>query len=481
MISKYWSCTIRHKPLITAGRSLTLEEGIMKTKVITLLVLLYAATIPFGCKNATEPVVSRTDLLTATPWQIQKAVVPGSPPTDITNQISYLTITFTKDGKYTTAVISGTWEFIEQEKKILFDKNSSTQYTGEIMELSASAFRMTIANPPLSGASLIDITFTPAPAATNTSPTINFDTLWKEFDNRYSFFEIKKINWDSLYAVYRPQVTSQTSDNQLFQIMSQLLANLKDGHVNLATPFGSYYYNRWYAKYPTNFLGLNAVARYFVADYGSLAGGMMRYGKVTSDIGYLYIGPNLMGDIGVWSQAIDVVIDALKGMKGIIVDIRSNGGGNDGLGAIVASRFADQQRAYSYIRWRQGPKHSDFTDFQAATIAPQGVFQYKGPVVLLTNRSCFSSAEGTILMFRVLPNVTSIGDTTGGGSANPIALQLPNGWSYRVSRWIQYTAQKTVFEGIGLPPDIPVRISVADSAAGRDAILERAIQRLSGQ
>jgi C-terminal processing protease CtpA/Prc len=81
-------------------------------------------------------------------------------------------------------------------------------------------------------------------------------------------------------------------------------------------------------------------------------------------------------------------------------------------------------------------------------------------------------------MMKALPNVTVIGDTTGGGSANPITLTLPNGWSYRVSRWIQYTAQKTIFEGIGLPPNIPLWISPADSAAGRDAILERAIQFL---
>lgn len=453
----------------------------MKTKFITLLFLLYAATVLFGCEKPTEPVVSRTDLLTSTPWQVQKAVVPGSPPIDITNQIPYLTITFTKDGKYTTAVVSGTWEFTEQEKKILFDKNSSTHYTGEIVELNASVFRMTIANPPLGDAPLIDVTFTPSPVATNLSPTANFDALWKEFDTRYSFFEIKKINWDSLNAVYRPQVTSQTSDNQLFQIMSQLLANLKDGHVNLASPFASYNYNGWYARYPTNFLGLNVVMHYLTADYGFMAGGLMRYGKVSNDIGYLYIGPNLMGDYNVWSQAIDVIIDSLKTMKGIIVDIRNNGGGNDGLGAIVASRFADQQRVYSYVRWRNGLKHSDFTDYQASTIAPQGIRQFRGPVALLTNRRCFSSAEGTILMFHALPNVTSIGDTTGGGSANPIVLQLPNGWSYRVSRWIQYTAQKTVFEGIGLPPDIPVTISAADSVAGRDVILERAIQRLSGQ
>jgi carboxyl-terminal processing protease len=185
-----------------------------------------------------------------------------------------------------------------------------------------------------------------------------------------------------------------------------------------------------------------------------------------------------LGDQTLWSQAIDVIINTLKDCKGIIVDIRNNGGGNDALGNIVAGRFADQPRVYSYVRFRSGPSHSDFTDYQANSIQPQGPRQYTKPVALLTNRLCFSSAEGTILMMRVLPNVTVIGDTTGGGSANPITLTLPNGWSYRVSRWIQYTAQKTIFEGTGLPPNIPLWISPADAIAGHDAILERAIQFL---
>lgn len=316
---------------------------------------------------------------------------------------------------------------------------------------------------------------------TNYSPESNIETLWKEFDTRYSFFEIKRINWDSLYSIYRPQVTNRMTNPQLFQVMSSLLAHLKDGHVSLVSPFGSYFYTDWYSNYPTNFLGLSVVAQYLSADYGTLAGGYLHYGTIGTDLGYIYMGPNLAGDATTWTQAIDVIMDSLKNARGIIVDIRNNGGGNDGLGKIVASRFTDQTRIYSYVRWRNGPKHSDFTDFQAATIDPQGPRRFTKPVALLTNRRCFSSAEGTILMFRVLPHVTVIGDTTGGGSANPISLQLPNGWTYRVSRWIQYTAEKTVFEGTGLPPTIPLWITQADSLAGRDAILERAIQHVRNQ
>jgi hypothetical protein len=434
-----------------------------------------------GCKSSpVEPSATKTDLLTGTIWQLQKALALGpaaGQTTDITSQFPYLTMSFTKDGRYVTAIHNGTWQFVESETSILFDKDSISQLTAKIVELSATSFHFTVPTATALVSTPLDVSFAALPAASS-SPETNFETLWKEFDTRYSFFEIKHINWDSLHTVYRAQVTSTTTDAQLFQVLSSMLSNLKDGHVSLTTPFGVYAYTGWYSRYPTNFLSTTAVAHYFSADYGTTAGGYLRYAKIADSIGYLFIGPNLFGDQTLWSQAIDVIISTLKDCKGIIVDIRNNGGGNDAFGNIVAGRFADQLRVYSYIRYRSGPSHSDFTDYQAATIQPQGSRQYLKPVALLTNRHCFSSAEGTILMMKALPNVTVIGDTTGGGSANPITLTLPNGWSYRVSRWIQYTAQKTVFEGVGLPPNIPLWISPADSAAGRDAILERAIQFL---
>ena len=453
----------------------------MKSTALVINYVLAAAFI-LGCKSSSpvEPTKTKTDYLTGSVWILQKALALGpaqGQTTDITNQFSFIAMTFTKDGNYQTSIQNGTWEFIDNESSLLLDKKTSSPMTANIVELSATVFHFTITTPSANLPLPVDLSFTSQPPASS-SPLTNFETLWKEFDTQYSFFVIKHINWDSLHTVYQPQVMSQTTDIQLFQILSSLLGVLKDPHVSLTTPIGGYYYTGWYSRFPANFINTTAITHYLSVDYGTTASGYMRYGKISNNLGYLYIGPNLNGDAGVWGQAIDVIIDSLKGMKGVIVDIRNNGGGNDGLGSIVAGRFADQQRVYSYTQTRNGPLHSDFTDYQDHTIQPQGSRQFLKPVALLTNRRCLSSAEGTILMFKALPNVTVIGDTTGGGSANPITLTLPNGWSYRVSRWIQYTAQKTIFEGTGLPPDIPLWITSADSAAGRDVILERAIQVL---
>ena len=453
---------------------------------LTLLLVLFLPTQ--ACKESTtEPATSRRDLLTSTPWLVQKVLALGPAPgqsTDVTNSFPVFTVTFSKDGRYTSILQSGTWELIENDTKIVLDKNLPSETTGEIVELEKSRFRLRLTLPLNDQPTPLEITFVPTEAEVKgTSPELNFETLWREFDTRYSFFGIKRINWDSLYAVYRPQVSATTGDPSLFQIMSSMLENLKDGHVNLITPFASYGYRGWYTRYPANFLGISLLAsRYLVADYGTTAEGYMRFGRISNDVGYLYIGPNFSGNATPWALGIDAVIDSLREMRGIVVDIRNNGGGNDALSKIVASRFADQTRVFSYVRWRNpGQDHNDFTDYQPLTLGPLGVRQFLKPVALLTNRRTFSSAEETVLMMHAFPNVTVVGDATGGGSGNPIILQLPNGWTYWVPRWIMYTAEKRVYEGIGLAPDIPLWITPSDSTAGRDAILEKALQHLRAQ
>src|SRR5688572_4931733 len=93
-----------------------------------------------------------------------------------------------------------------------------------------------------------DLMFGDEPA---NDPVSNFEVLWESFDRQYSFFTIKKINWDSLHEVYRAKVNPETSSFQLFKILSELTLLLEDGHVNLFTPHGISFYD--FAKgYPTN-------------------------------------------------------------------------------------------------------------------------------------------------------------------------------------------------------------------------------------
>jgi len=67
----------------------------------------------------------------------------------------------------------------------------------------------------------------------NRDPEKNFEELWQTFNNRYPFFEVRNVDWKQQYETYRAEVTSETNDDELFDIFCRLLAPLNDGHVTL--------------------------------------------------------------------------------------------------------------------------------------------------------------------------------------------------------------------------------------------------------
>jgi C-terminal processing protease CtpA/Prc len=99
-------------------------------------------------------------------------------------------------------------------------------------------------------------------------------------------------------------------------------------------------------------------------------------------------------------------------------------------------------------------------------------------VVVLTSRLTSSSAEDFVMYMRELPNVTIVGDTTGGGTGNPIFRELPNGWSFKLSTSYAETADNKLVDGAGITPDVVVQTSVTDSIAGIDRIIGKALEIL---
>jgi C-terminal processing protease CtpA/Prc len=115
-------------------------------------------------------------------------------------------------------------------------------------------------------------------------------------------------------------------------------------------------------------------------------------------------------------------------------------------------------------------------------LAPRGQWSYTKPVYLLVGRGCFSSNETFVAAMSALPQVTVAGDTTGGGSGNPIEREIRvdgrnTGWRYSVPRWIERTADGKVIEWNGIAPDVHVSFAAAAVAGGVDPVLEWALAR----
>lgn len=85
------------------------------------------------------------------------------------------------------------------------------------------------------------------------NPVGNFDALWSIIDEHYCFFDEKGVDWDSVYREYRPRVNGGTNSIELFKICSEMLNELRDGHVNLIGWYSVSYYKKWWSDYPQNY------------------------------------------------------------------------------------------------------------------------------------------------------------------------------------------------------------------------------------
>ncbi|MGH7619620.1 MAG: S41 family peptidase [Gemmatimonadaceae bacterium] len=313
----------------------------------------------------------------------------------------------------------------------------------------------------------------PPPAADHASI---FDDVWREFDLHYSFFQLKGIDWNAVGAKHRAAALAATTDKAFAGEIAAMLAELKDPHVSL-TPFGPGSTIRYIAPYdtvPTHYNERATLAHYVPNALVTAGGaGHIRYGMASPTVGYLRIA-SFIGDD--WSGEVDEALGAMQAATSIIVDIRGNGGGNRNVAFGIADRFLDRDRTLGYLRYRNGSGHGDFTGYVTETVGPKGGRRFSGPVYILTNRGDYSSAEDFVLAMRVRPLTTVVGDTTGGASGGPIVRELPNGWTFELSQWIEYTPDRQTFEGRGLAPDIVVKPpAIAPLVAGKDVVVDQAL------
>lgn len=304
----------------------------------------------------------------------------------------------------------------------------------------------------------------------------NFDALADIIDTRYCFFSDKDINWGEVTARYRKEITPEMNTFQLFFLCAQMLDELKDGHVNLSSRYSNSYYRNWWSDYPQDF-NLRTLEQYYL-DFNWLSTSGIMYKQLPGEIAYMYY-PSFSGTIS--ESSLDYIFAILANSRGLILDIRDNGGGNlTNINALVG-RFIDHKILGGYIMHKTGPGHNDFSEPYPMEYspAPKGRIQWFGPIVVLTNRSCFSAANNFVSVMKDLPNVTVVGARTGGGGGLPFTSELPVGWSIRFSACPILDAKGQQIEnGIDPSPGCEVHASDEELALGKDAILDFAIDLL---
>lgn len=216
-------------------------------------------------------------------------------------------------------------------------------------------------------------------------------------DEQYCFLDYKQIDWDAIHDKYQPLITPGMSYDGLFEILGNMLAELKDGHVNLYSSSNMARYWDWYLDYPRNF-NESIIEKYLGRDY-RIAGGA-KYTILEDNIGYIYYGDF---SSGIGNGNLDEILLYLSACNGLIIDVRNNGGGNLTNATRMAQRFTNEKVLTGYIQHKTGKGHSDFSDPTPIYVEPSNSIRWQKKVIVLTNRHSYSATNDFVNSMRCFP------------------------------------------------------------------------------
>ncbi|MCP3753864.1 S41 family peptidase [Streptomyces sp. TBY4] len=333
----------------------------------------------------------------------------------------------------------------------------------------------------------------PGPAA---DPVATFDVFWQTFAENYPFFAAKGVDWNAVRANHRPRVHAGTTEDELFAVFKEMLAPLHDAHVHL---FGG---DRFFAEgrpgtvTPSPELDARIKAYIQEVDLGGrapqeFARGRISYADLPDGRGYLRLSGfgsyTESGDFASDSAELDRVLESVftaertARLRGLVIDLRINGGGSDELGLRLAAQLTDRPYFAYAKRVRNDPADATrFTRPQPLYVQPARGPRYTGPVAVLTGGSTMSAGETFTQALMERPGRTvRIGEPTQGVFSDVLDRTLPNGWELGLPNEQFLTRTGKTFDGPGIPVHVTTPVFTPEEFdAHRDSAFAAALRLL---
>ena len=327
-------------------------------------------------------------------------------------------------------------------------------------------------------------------------PLSVFDVYWTTYAENYPFFGTRKVDWQAARAKYRPMVHAGTTDQQLYDILVKMTRPLGDAHTSLeADDIGEFEGLRPGTRAGSKAFSARtnkAIDTYLGVPLRSWGNRQISYADLPGRLGYLRINRFIAykgstaddifynDDRAELDRALNGVFTKARvhSMRGLIVDVRNNGGGFDALGLQVASRLTGKP----YLAYAKAARNGKtFTKPQRITVRPAKAPAYRGPVAVLTSDLSVSAAETfTQATMGRTPRPTRIGAPTQGVFSDVLTGLLPNEWAFGLGNERYTDARGRSYEGPGIPPDIRTPVFTEDELNhNRDSAIAKARQVLS--
>jgi carboxyl-terminal processing protease len=236
---------------------------------------------------------------------------------------------------------------------------------------------------------------------------------------------------------------------------------------------------------------------------------MFEFKRMTGKVAYVAI--NTFGNNKVVEE-FQNHIDSINSCDRLIIDLRSNGGGNSSNAydiiehltekTFTTSKWRTREHRPAFKAWgsfrvdnyrnaartkKQPLNDWDLTTVEfykgnrwyseaATTIRPMANKKITVPMVVLIGHKTASAAEDFLIALENTKRATTIGSKTFGSTGQPLSLKLPGGGSARICTKRDEYPDGRQFVGYGVKPDIEIENSVTDLVSENDSVLKKAIE-----
>jgi C-terminal processing protease CtpA/Prc len=169
--------------------------------------------------------------------------------------------------------------------------------------------------------------------------------------------------------------------------------------------------------------------------------------------------------------------------KAVILDLRRNGGGDDGVGAHILATLIDKpvpgprqespEWIATYKAWGQA---QPMMRYPSESLPPDKTHHFAGKVVMLTSANTFSAAEDAVVLFATSKRGIIVGEPSGGSTGQPLSFNLPGGGTARVCSKHDSFPDGKEFVGVGVTPDVAAHVTREDLVRGTDSVLDAGLK-----
>ncbi|MEW2807687.1 S41 family peptidase [Streptomyces massasporeus] len=332
-------------------------------------------------------------------------------------------------------------------------------------------------------------------------PRTAFDVFWHSFAENYPFFAAKGVDWQAMRDRYRPEVHADTTRKELFGIFSDMVRPLYDAHVAVRDGDQVFAQVRPGTQPPGEELDTkvkkfiterdlkNAPYRQDFANgritYADLAGRAAGQGylRISGFGGYAPDGAPYPAHLAELDRALDTILttDRTQRLKGLIIDLRINGGGSDALGIHIAERLTDTPYVAYAKRARNHPTDPGrHTRPEPIRVVPASGPRYTGPIAVLTSGTTVSAGETFTQALIDRPGGTvRVGQPTQGVFSDVMERSLPNGMTAMLPNEEFLNRSGRTYDGAGIPPHLTEPVFTKEEfAEKRDSAFDRAVSVL---